>query len=201
MGTTSVWRRLGLWRLTRNPVAVYLYDRLTAAGVRLGRLDRYVRSTGVVDDPLDPDVVEEIRVRRAAAGVPAALADDPVDPADRILSARLEGRRVGYCVLSDRPVTVPALDRELTFPGAYVWRVYVEPAERGRGIGTALVAAAVSAGSTEFGADTVSALIAPDNVPSRRAFHSMGFERRKRYATVGVRGWTWRRGPATPEHS
>lgn len=195
---SRAWRRLGLWRVTRGPLAKALYDRLTSAGVRMGRLDRYVRDAGVsAPELLEESPIDNVVIHRANTERPAALAGDPVAPDDRILTARLDGRQVGYCVLSDRPVYVSALDRRLAFRGAYIWRVYVDRDERGRGVGTMLIASAVAAAGTQFETDTVTALVAPDNVPSRRAFRKLGFSRRERYTTIGFGRWTWTRESPT----
>lgn len=196
---STVWRRLGLWRATRTPLARALYERLTAAGVHVGRLDRFVRDAGFDDrTPEPPPAVDEIRIGRAVEWTPDALATDPLAPGDLVVTAERDGRTVGYGCLSDRPVYVPALDRRLSFPGAYVWRVHVEANERGRGIGTALIRASVDAAANRLGVETVSALVAPDNVPSRRAFTAVGFASRERYTTLGVGGLLWMRGPTSP---
>lgn len=191
MSSDGVLARLGLWRLTRNPVAKGLYDRLADAGVRFARLDRYEReATLEAGDLVRARTVDEIRVRRARRGIPDALAADPLAPDDFVLTAVRDDRIIGYCCLGNRPVFVPELERRVAFPGAYVWRVYVDPGERGRGVGTSIVAHAVHVAGTTLAAPTVSALVAPDNVPSRRAFARLGFEPRDRYTTVGFRGST-----------
>lgn len=194
MRTTSAWERLGLWRVTRHPLAKRAYDALHDAGVHVARLDRFGRdATRDVGEGPTTDAIDDVVVHRARDGLPDTLAEDPVSPDDRVLSAVRDGATVGHLLLSNRPVWVPALGRRVSVPGAYVWRVYVSPEARGRGIGTALVREAVAVARPTFGVDRVHALVAPDNVPSRRAFASVGFVRDGRYTTVGVAGrqWTW----------
>lgn len=196
----TVWDRLGLWRLTRSGPARTVYDRLTAAGVTFARLDRFVRPTASTErDPRLPESIDGVERDRARDGVPPALDAEPMGPEDLVLRARRDDRTVGYCLLSDRPIYVPELGRRLAFPGAYLWRVFVVPDERGRGIGTALVESAVDAADEVFDAESISALVAPDNVPSRRAFASAGFSPGERYTTVGVGERRLTRGPTTPE--
>ena len=190
MSHTSAPIRFGLWRVTRHERVRALHDRLAEAGVLLAQLDRFARETGgAVGTPVDPPADVGVRVRRAADGLPAALADAPVAPGDRLVVARWGGDRVGYCVLSDRPVYVPALRRRVRFEGAYLWRLFVESSARGRGIGTALIGEALTAAREAFGRDRLTALIAPDNLPSRRAFGRLGFRPVDRFTTVGIRGW------------
>ncbi len=201
MATSAAWSRLRLWRLTRNRYARGLYERLDDAGFVLASLDRFVRGAedarrGTSTDSPDCTAVDAVRFRRAGAdgGLLPALADDPLAPEDLVLTAERDGETIGYCVLSDRPAYVPELHRRLEFPGGYVWRVYVDPAERGQGVGTSLVDESVRVAAEHFDAPSVSALVAPDNLPSRRAFESVGFEARERLTTLGVAGWTWTRG-------
>lgn len=197
----TVWARLGLWRLTRSAPARTIYDRLTAAGVTIARLDRFVRPIASTErDPRLPESIDGIERHRVRDGVPPGLAGEPLAPEDLVVRARREDRTVGYCLLSDRPVYVPELGRRLLFPGTYLWRVYVVPDERGRGIGTTLVESAAEGAVAEvFDAGSISALVAPDNVPSRRAFASAGFTPAERYTTVGVGERRLTRGPTAPE--
>lgn len=190
MSQTSAPIRVGLWRVTRHERVRALYDRLADAGVLLAQLDRFERETGgAVATRIEPPADVGVRLRRAADGLPGALADAPVAPDDRLLVARRGGDLVGYCVLSDRPVYVPALRRRLRFEGAYLWRLFVESSARGCGIGTAIIGGALTAGREAFGRDRLTALIAPDNLPSRRAFARLGFRPVDRFTTVGIHGW------------
>lgn len=187
MTHSSLLARLGLWRVTRHEAVRRFYERLEAAGVVFAQLDRFERPT---DDapPVEGPAGVTIQGQPAAEGIPAGLADDPVAPDDRLVLARRDGTVVGYCCLSNRPVYVPELHRRLTFPGAYLWRLYVTPSERGRGIGTAVVAAAVRETGTALDVGTLTALVAPDNRPSRKAFAGLGFSPTERFTSVGFRG-------------
>jgi len=179
--------RLGLWRLTRHDRVRRLYDRLSEAGLFLAQLDRFRRGTADADDL--PDAPEGVRTAVASATewMPDRLAEAPLAPGDRLVVARRDGRPVGWCCLSDRPTYVPELRRRLTFEGAYLWRLYVRPSDRGRGLGTALVARAVRA-ARERSTDDITALVAPDNVPSRRTFRSLGFRPTERFTAAGCLG-------------
>lgn len=189
MERTSRLARLGLWRVTRHRTVRRLYERLDAAGVFCAQLDRFERDAAQLQavDGGGPEGVS-LRVTTAADHVPAHLEDAPVAPGDRVVVVSREGDVVGCCCLSDRPVYVPELHRRLTFDGAYLWRLYVEPEHRGRGVGTAIVARAVDASATVLDADRTVALVAPDNVPSRRAFRRLGFRPTERFTSVGVPG-------------
>jgi len=186
--------RLGLWRLTRHERVRALYDRLSSAGVFLARLDRFERPTtgaaGTLPGPPD-DVTTS--VVGAAEWVPDRLECAPLAPGDRLVVAAAAGEPVGWCCLSDRPVYVPELHRRLRFEGAYLWRLYVVPDERDRGVGTAVVARAVRAAAERPGTDRIVALVAPDNVPSRKAFDALGFRPTQRFTSAGCFGTEYHR--------
>lgn len=186
MARTPVAVRLGLWRLTRHPIVRRLYRSLKARGLFLAQLDRFERETDGAETAVVPEGVS-LSMATAAEGVPERLAGDPLAPSDRLVRARRGEATVGSCVISDRTVYVPELRRRLSFDGAYLWRLHVTPEERGRGIGTAIVARAVAAAAAD--ADRIVALVAPDNLPSRRAFCSLGFRPTERFTSVVCGGY------------
>lgn len=195
MPDASLWTRLGLWRVTRSRPVRRCYDRLEEVGLSLAQLDQFEReATASVPEATDPPADVSLTIVAAADGVPEHLRGEPIAPADRVVRAERDGAVVGCCCLSDRPVYVPELRRRLTVDGAYLWRLYVDPAERGRGIGSAIVGRAVEA-AADGDAARIQALVAPDNVPSRRAFRSLGFAPTARHASLGLgdRGWYRRR--------
>jgi GNAT superfamily N-acetyltransferase len=188
---------LGLWRLTRNEYARGVYDALKAAGVTATRMYEYVAPLDELPDrPLPEGVTVE---RRRGAEVDAAERADFADPtpADDVLVAREGGAVVGYLFVSDRTVHVAALDADLSFEGVYVWRAFVEPEHRQRGIATGLVARALAL-ARERGCGSVHALIAADNRPSQWAFEACGFRRRHVYSYLKLRGFERRRLELAP---
>lgn len=197
---SALLARLGLWRVTRHPTVRRLYEHLDDRGVFLAQLDRFERPatvTGGGDGATlpDPPAAVTLTVERADARLPDRLADAPVAPADRVVLAWRDGEPVGHCLLSTRQVYVPELHRRLDPPGAYCWRLFVRRTARGRGIGRALVAAAVrwAAAADRPTVDTLTALVAPDNVPSRCVFATLGFRPVVRYTAVGLGGRRWDR--------
>lgn len=187
--------RLGLWRLTRHPAVRRCYDTLADRGLFFAQLDRFERpsSPDDRDRSQDPPPGVTLRVETPGDHRPNRLRDAPLAPADQILLAIRGGEAVGHCCLSDRPVYVPELHRRLRLPGAYCWGLFVEPSARGDGIGTSLVAETVRLAARTDGTDSIAALVAPDNLPSRRAFRSHGFAPTKRYTSAGVAGRRWHR--------
>jgi len=187
MEHTPIVARLGLWRLTRHPVARQLYDWTADRGLFFAQLDRYERKVcSVPEHNTERPASLTLSVSPASEGLPEQLLDGPLAPDDSIVRAELHGDTVGYCCLSDRPVFVPELRRRIAFDGSYLWRLYVTPAERGQGIGTSLVEEAIETTRTAIEADRIIALLAPDNVPSRRAFDKLGFQPTTRYTSTGV---------------
>jgi ribosomal protein S18 acetylase RimI-like enzyme len=80
------------------------------------------------------------------------------------------------------------------FDGAYLWHLYVDPEDRGRGLGSALLARALSF-AAEDRVDAAYALVAKDNVPSQRAFEARGFEVVDEVAYYRAFAWERRHGP------
>lgn len=189
---------LGLWRLTRNRYGRRLYDALAARGVTATRMYEYVAdaSPGRPATALSPDAPVTFDVSPAADCPHGVDFDIPFDAREGELAvvALVDGEPVGRALVSDHGETrVHPLETDLSFPGAYVRRVYVARDHRGRGIATALVGETKRVAAEEFDAGEVHALIAADNRPSQRVFAANGFRvvARRDYARVGP--WRYRR--------
>jgi ribosomal protein S18 acetylase RimI-like enzyme len=181
-----------LWRLSRNAYGRQIYETLADLGIKVAKLDQYVSDLTTVPDATAPGGVT-IDCHRAGE-LDRSEADAFVEPApiDRVVTARIGGDLVGYLFLShNRPVYVEALDSERLFDGAYLWRVFVDPAHRNRGIATALVRRALREAASR-GADRATALVAVDNVPSKRLFAANGFEPEKRVSYYHLLGFEHR---------
>jgi ribosomal protein S18 acetylase RimI-like enzyme len=181
---------LPLWRLSRNAHGRRLYDWLAAHGVRCSLLAAYVR------DPLDVAAPErsDVALRTVdPAALDASFRDaDCLGATDLVVVATEDGERVGSVLLTlDGPVYVDALERTLAPAGAYLWRLFVRPAARQRGLATALLRTALAAAS-DRGVDRASALVATDNVLSRRTFEAVGFDRVGTRRFLRLFGWQWR---------
>jgi ribosomal protein S18 acetylase RimI-like enzyme len=179
--------------MTRHDAVRGLYDRLDAAGVSLAQLDRFERDLSTPAPAVDAPAGVTVTVQPATDGYPPALDTAPLAPGDSVVLARREGTTVGWCLLSDRPVFVPELHRRRHFPGSYLWRLFVRPDARGYGVGTAIVRRAVGHATDSAGVASMTALVAPDNVPSRRAFRSLDFRPRQRYTSLRLAGHTLHR--------
>lgn len=194
MDATTLSARLGLWRVTRHPLTRRLYDTIEQTGLFAAQLDRFEReAVASVDAPgHPPSVVLSVSTigEEPAGTLPPNLADEPLAPSDTLVRATRRGETVGYCCLSNRPVYVPELHRRLHFEGRYLWKLYVTASERGQGIGSAIIANAIE--ETAIG-DRLIALVAPDNLPSRRAFRSLGFHPTERFTSVGYRSTQYHR--------
>ena len=176
-----------LWRLTRNRCGRVLYESLASVGVTGTVMYEYVRSLEgpVVEPQSDPGrTVEECPPSALdALDVPT----DDLEPGETVLAAREGEALSGYLFLStDTTHCIRPLERELTFEGAYLRRVYVRPSQRNRGVATDLVAAACRR-AADRGAGRATALVAIDNRPSRRLFAHQGFrpQRARWYVRIG----------------
>jgi GNAT superfamily N-acetyltransferase len=88
-----------------------------------------------------------------------------------------DGRAVGYAWLAERlGPDVTRCPISLSDTAAYVWDLYVLPAERSRGVGSALVAGRLAL-ARELGYQEVWRMIAPYNLPSLRTLRAGGATR------------------------
>lgn len=168
-----------LWRLTRNRYGRALYDRLTAAGLT---------ATWMTEYRADPATVPTAEEGAVETGVVDPAAVEPLDapvaalrPGEDVIAGFVDGEPVGY-LFHSVGVThhIEPLERELTFDGGYLRRVFVEPAHRQRGVASALLARACERAARR-GVTRVTALVARDNVPSRALFESHGFDPARRH--------------------
>src|SRR5262245_11356573 len=127
-------------------------DRSDALGLLIAQLREH-------DSQLPDDVI-------------AGALDGMLAPPDRcaVVVATLDGRAVGIAVLS----TMWTLEHG----GQAVWldELYVDPAERGHGIGSALLAAAYAT-AREYGATTVDLEVAASHDRAGILYEREGFER------------------------
>jgi len=179
-----------LWRLTRNRYGRSVYDALGRAGITATWMYEYTRSLA---EPIPDSADTEVSVERCDPARVASL-DPPVADlvaGEDVVAAFADGEPLGYlfCSVGATHHIVP-LDRRLSFDGAYIRRVFVDPDCRNRGVATAMVAAACRHAADDGAADAT-ALVALDNRPSRALFERLGFRatRARRYAAVGPLSW------------
>ncbi|WP_424001312.1 GNAT family N-acetyltransferase [Haloarcula salina] len=180
----------GVWRLTRNRYGRAVYDALARAGVTATWMYEYVRP---LDAPMERPEPTAFTVEVCAPPRVASL-DPPVGElrdGEAVVGAFDGDTPLGYLFCSvDASHDIAPLDRTLSFDGAYLRRVFVDPASRNRGVATALVAHACRH-AADIGAADATALVALDNRPSRALFEGLGFgaRRARRYAAVGPLSW------------
>jgi ribosomal protein S18 acetylase RimI-like enzyme len=167
-----------VWRLTRTPHARRAYELLKRVGVTATRMYEFRAPAAADPSPAEVDV--DVQERRKRGLRPGAIhAYDDLRPGETVLVARTDGTVVGSLFLSTASrQPVEPLETSVEFPGAYLRRVWVDPDYRNRGVATELVTRARARAATG-GADTVHALVAQDNRPSRWLFEGCGFERRR----------------------
>lgn len=197
--------RLPLWKLTRNPVGRAIYDRVSGRGLQFAALELYRLPAGSDGPPTSNESdVDSSRLEFTVHETPTSVdADVPYKPeeasdADLLVLGRLEGEVVGQVFLNRDETYVHELEATLSIDGAYVWRLYVEPDYRNRGFGSELLAGAMDAVRDRWGPVDLYALIADDNLPSRRLFEGHGFvsESRFRYVRLGPLAKRWRSSPS-----
>lgn len=112
------------------------------------------------------------------------------------------GRVLGWAWIGYERVYLPPLGREIRLPHdtAYLYEAYVRPEARGRGIGSALVAARCRQ-ATERHARRLLTHVVDGNLPSRRALTRHGFRvvgRTHFLKVLALRVWTSEPLPRAP---
>jgi len=190
------------WRLTRNRYGRTVYEALKRAGLQAAKMDEYVHEG---PPPVARDLPADVRLVERAGDALGDLRDGVASldgPHDVVAEAAADdylvvavadaaggrgpGRPVGYVLASDRRVYVTELGVERRFDGSYVWRLYVAPEYRRRGVATALVARTVRTAAERFGCERRVALVAADNRPSQWVFEANGFEPERRWSYYRV---------------
>jgi GNAT superfamily N-acetyltransferase len=188
---------MSLWRLTRNRHTRRAYDALKRRGVTATRLLEY--ATELPAESRESPV----ELEACAADVACERHDldfsVPFSPrnGEHAVVALADGEAVGralVCPAGDP--YVGALETEIGVEGAYVRKVFVAPAHRGRGIATALVARACEL-AADIGAARATALVAADNHPSQWVFEAVGFAPCREHAYARVGPWRRRSTAAT----
>lgn len=164
-----------LWRLTRNRYGRALYEWFDDRGVTATAMYEYHRDLEASLPERNPDAT--IRPLEVGAFTPPAWMDaDRLEDADLVVGALRDGEIVGAVFVGlDCRTYVEAIRASVAHEGAYVWRLYVAPDHRGRGLASGLLAGALELARDRDAPEAV-ALVALDNRPSRRTFESLGFE-------------------------
>jgi ribosomal protein S18 acetylase RimI-like enzyme len=178
-----------IWRLTRSAFARQLYEACVDAGVRIAVLDRFSRELG---DPvkLTKSPAGDLEIRLALLGPGTTGVDPAGDPESALLTMvdTDDEKSVGQLRLTTASrVFIPELQGTLEIEGGYIWDVRVDSAFRRRGIGSRLLTTALR-WLRSVGARRASALVAPDNNPSRAMFRSKGFIPNQRYRYLSLFG-------------
>ncbi|WP_267639729.1 GNAT family N-acetyltransferase [Haloarchaeobius amylolyticus] len=188
-----------IWNLTRTTYGRRFYEFLESRGLKLSLMHLYRKDLGA-EPPGEPPAGVSLSVHEAAT-VPEWPDEqfESLAAEDHVVLARLgktdvdDGKVVGWVFLTtDRAKHVEPLETTVRFDGVYVWRLWVEPEYRERGIASALVAEGTRFAREELGCATATAFIAVDNQPSRWVFESRGFTEATPARYVGLFGWEHR---------
>ncbi len=155
-----------LWKLTRNRYSQFARAKLNQAGfirmsLLLYRLDLEDWKPGEGPEVIDGPVPYKIDSYLGA-----------------IVASRLsDGETVGYMHYTSGMVYVPEVEKKMLMDGQYIYRVLTDPQMRRRGVGKNLMQRTINeiVKENEGKARYVFAIIAVDNLPSRKLFEGAGF--------------------------
>ena len=188
-----------IWRFVRNRYGRAVYEWLMQRGITFTVMLEYHRDLG--ESLSEPQSPVDVTIRPLDVDMiapPDWMDDDRLDDADVVVAAMLDGDVVGAVFASvDRQTYVEALEAKVAHEGAYVWRLYVDPDHRNRGIATAIVTETLRVVRERFDVPQAVALVALDNRPSQWVFEAAGFEEHRTHTYVSAFGRSVRRPAAT----
>lgn len=184
--TMTLTRRIK--SITRGKRGSLLVRGLEWAGFKYSRMLLYQRALD--GDPPSVEPVRTKKVNRVHANA-TDLLPEPVNPdkaqsSDEVITLSDGDDCLGYLWLSNRSsYYISPLNRKMTIPDAYVWKVFVCPKYRKEGVGTELLKQTVRI-AHNHGYNSLSALVAANNFPSRYLFEKVGFspETEHRYLQI-----------------
>lgn len=200
---------LGVHRVTRTRFGRALYDALDHLGITGTSMYVYAVELDAADvdrEPPDDVALDVVRASEldvqpdedfedlAESDFVVFARDADARPAPELREADADAVRGWGFLTLERPVAVTELAATVRFDGAYLWHLYVDPEDRGRGLGSALLASALSFAAADR-VDAAYALVAKDNVPSQRAFEARGFDVVDEVAYYRAFAWERRHGP------
>lgn len=183
------------WRLTRNQYTRGIYDALKTLGITATKMYEYQIELKQISAMHPSNTPPGITIDLISTSEAYSLNMDidfslPVDVLDGewVVIALINGHPIGRTLVADVPKQyIDPLERPLAVSGAYLRKVFVIPEQRGHGVASAILRAAVGLARDELAVDTATALIAADNKPSQILFENCGFKRRgvHEYIRVG----------------
>jgi len=173
-----------LWRLTRNRFVSNVRRIMDSIGLRISILLEYhaLLEEGQRSYQL-PQKLQGVVVRFCSEQDSESFAGvidenelrDNLQKGHMLIAAFQNEVLIGNIWLAFRRVYVPEIEKEIDCRGGYVWQLFVMPEWRGMDLARTLLEFTLEEAG-QRGKDVVSALVEIDNVPSRRAFVSAGFE-------------------------
>lgn len=174
--------------ITRGKRGSLVVRGLECAGIKYSRMLLYQR---VLDG--EPPSVEPIHGKKvtqvhanATDLLPESVNPNKLESSDEVITLYTDDDCIGYLWLSTRSsYKINPINRKMTIPDAYVWKVFVSPKYRREGVGTELLKQTVRIAHND-GYNSLSAFVAANNFPSRYLFEKVGFnpETEHRYLQI-----------------
>ncbi len=169
-----------LWKLKRNRFSEFAIAQLEKAGIRKMSLLLYRLDLGDWTPGEGPFAVEGPNPYNIDYYLGSIVA-----------SRRADGETIGYMHYTSGMIYVPEVRRKMLMDGQYIYRVLTNPEMRRQGVGRNLLKRTLNEilKETDGQAKYVYAIIAVDNLPSRKLFEGAGFVpiRTFMYSRVGDR--------------
>lgn len=105
--------------------------------------------------------------------IPTEIKSEDLTEQDEIVTVRTGEEIMGFLWVSERNTyRISPIERTVGIEGKYIWKVFVFPEHRGKGVATQLLCYTVQKESPE---ESFSAFVAANNIPSRRLFEFVDF--------------------------
>lgn len=175
-----------MWKLTRNKYVRYGFHLLEQIGIKKSKNFVYMINLENKSVPKEKlPVLHSISIRLCTKEDIDRLPDGhdksrflkDLKEGHVMVGAFFNGYIVGWLWLSFQKVYVAEIETWVDFDCGFIWKMFVMQKFRKKGIGKEIIERALKITEKTFEKKEVYAYVETDNIPSQRAFESVGFKK------------------------